>query len=142
MMRSPGLPGVAGIPGSSRRNGPYHARGSRGRPRTSTCPVTTWVPVTTGVATEAATHLQGTVTYTSGKNIKSSIFWLKVSSPGFGYYCGTFGTTVDCYPTLTLQPDTTKTNVNYSGAQLDGTPVNNNPASEQGDVRWTLTYPQ
>ena len=111
-------------------------------PRTSTCPVTTWVPVTTGVATEAATHLQGTVTYTSGKNIKSSIFWLKVSSPGFGYYCGTFGTTVDCYPTLTLQPDTTKTNVNYSGAQLDGTPVNNNPASEQGDVRWTLTYPQ
>jgi thermitase len=111
-------------------------------PSTGNCPVTTWVPVTTGVATEAATHLQGTITYTSQKNLKSSIFWLKVSSPGFGYYCGTFGTTVDCYPSLTLQPDSAKSYSNYSGSQLDGTAGNRNAASEEGDVYWTLTYPQ
>jgi thermitase len=111
-------------------------------PNTSTCPVTTWVPVTTGVATEAATHLQGTVTYTSQQNVKSSIFWLKVSSPGLGYFCGAFGTTVDCYPSLTLQPDSARSYSNYSGSQLDGTAGNRNSASEEGDVHWTLTYPQ
>src|SRR5438445_2866494 len=32
-------------------------------PSSSSCPNTIWQPVTTGVATEAATHLQGTVSY-------------------------------------------------------------------------------
>jgi thermitase len=111
-------------------------------PNRTNCPVTTWVPVTTGVATEAATRLQGTVIYTSQKNIRSSIFWLKVASPGFGFNCGSFGNSIDCYPSLTLKPDTSRSYVNHSGAQLDGTAGNNNPASEEADIQWTLTYPQ
>jgi len=100
-----------------------------------------WLPVTTGVATEAATHLQGTVTYSSQRNIRSTSFWLQLASPNGVYYCGTDTTTVDCYPKLTLAPDGTKNFLDYSGAQIDGN-TQKNGGSEEGDVRWTLTYPQ
>ncbi len=99
-----------------------------------------WLPVTTGVGTEAAAHLHGTVTYSAQKNIKSSSFWLELSNPSGQYYCGTDGTTVDCYPTLLLEPDG-KSPSNYSAAQIDGISQKNG-ASEAGTVQWTLTYPQ
>jgi thermitase len=102
---------------------------------------TPWLPVTTGVATEAATHLQGTVTYSSQQGLNSSDFWLSVASPNAMYYCGTNGTTVDCYPTLTLLPDGSKTYSNYSGTQIDGI-SRKGSGSEQADIQWTLTYPQ
>jgi thermitase len=102
---------------------------------------TPWLPVNTGVATEAATHLQGTVTYSSQQNLITSDFWLQVASPNGMYYCGTDGTTVDCYPTLTLLPDGSKAYSNYSGAQVDGI-SRKASGSEQADVQWTLTYPQ
>ncbi len=102
---------------------------------------TAWLPVTTGVATEAATHLHGTVTYSSQQGLKASDFWLQVASPLGAYYCGTDGTTVDCYPTLTLVPDASKTYSNYSGAQIIGISQKGS-GSEQADVQWTLTYPQ
>jgi thermitase len=102
---------------------------------------TPWLPVTTGVATEAATHLQGTVTYNSQQNLITSDFWLQVASPSGIYYCGTDGTTVDCYPTLTLLPDGSKAYSNYSGTQVDGI-SRKASGSEQADVQWTLTYPQ
>ena len=113
-------------------------------PSTPSCPnITPWLPVTTGVATEAATHLQGTVTYTVRRFVKFSDFWVQVSSPGFAYYCGTDGTTVDCFPTLTLRPDPSKGGgySNYSGAQIDGI-AQKTTATEEADVQWTLTYPQ
>ena len=110
-------------------------------PSSSSCPNTIWQPVTTGVATEAATHLHGTVTYSSQQNVKYSDFWLQVASPNGIYYCGTNGTTVDCYPTVTLLPDGAKNYSNSSGAQIDGI-AQKGTASEQGDVQWTLTYPQ
>jgi thermitase len=104
--------------------------------------ITPWLPVTTGVATEAATHLQGTVTYTSQQFIRVSDFWVQVSSPNGAYYCGTDGTTVDCYPTVTLVPDTSKGgHPNYAGAQIDGI-AQKTSAREEANVQWTLTYPQ
>jgi thermitase len=110
-------------------------------PATSACPSSVLFPVTTGVATQAATHLQGTVSYGSSKNVSSSTFWLKVfgstAAGSFLYSCGiTNGTTVDCYPPSPygLYPDT-KGYANYSGAQIDSTSVN-------ATVQWTLTYPQ
>jgi thermitase len=106
-----------------------------------------WQPVTTGVATEAATHLQGTVTYSSQQNVKYSDFWLQVASTTASgpsmYYCGVTTTTIDCYPPLTLQPDGSRTFSNYSGGQIDVVPKNlNNLSSETADIQWTLTYPQ
>jgi hypothetical protein len=105
-------------------------------------------PVTTGVATQAATHLQGTVSYSSPKNVSSSTFWVQVfgsaATGSFQYSCGvTNGTTVDCYPPspFDLYPDT-KGYANYSGAQISATSVNQGPASEGATVQWTLTYPQ
>ena len=91
----------------------------------------------------AATRLQGTVTYTVSRFIRVSDFWVQVSSPGFAYYCGTDGTTVDCFPTLTLRPDSSKGggSSNYSGAQIDGI-AQKTTATEEADVQWTLTYPQ
>jgi hypothetical protein len=103
--------------------------------------ITPWQPVTTGVATEAATHLQGTVTYSSQRGLSASDFWLQVASANNVYYCGTDGATVDCYPPLTLLPNGAKSNSNYSGAQIDGISQKGS-GSEQGDVQWTLTYPQ
>jgi thermitase len=117
-------------------------------PATSTCPSSSSFSVTTGVATQAATHLQGTVSYSSQKNVSSSTFWLQVfgstATGSFLYSCGiTNGTTVDCYPPspFGLYPDT-KGYANYSGAQIDATSVNQSPASEAATVQWTLTYPQ
>ncbi len=116
-------------------------------PATSTCPNTIWLPVTTGVATQAATHLQGIVSYSSRKNVYSSTFWLQVfgssATGNFMYSCGTNGITVDCYPPFPfgVYPDT-KGYANYSGAQINATSVNQNPASEVGTIQWTLRYPQ
>jgi thermitase len=117
-------------------------------PSSSSCRnYSAWQPVTTGVATEAATHLQGTVTYSSQQNVKYSDFWLQVASTTASgplmYYCGVITTTVDCYPPLTLQPDIGRTFSNFSGGQIDVVPKNfNNLSSEQADIQWTLTYPQ
>jgi len=115
-------------------------------PSSSSCPNTIWQPVTTGVATEAAVHLQGTVTYNSQQNVKYSDFWLQVASMttsgGFAYYCGVATSTVDCYPAVLLEPNGSKSLSNSSGGQIDLIPNNNKPASEQADIQWTLTYPQ
>jgi hypothetical protein len=99
------------------------------------------------VATEAATHLQGTVSYGALNNSKYADFWLQALSynadgSGQGYYCGTAQTTVDCYPPLLLQPDGSKSLSNYSGGQIDLISPNKNPASGSATVNWTLTYPQ
>jgi thermitase len=116
-------------------------------PPSPSCPNTVWQQVTTGVATEAATHLQGTVSYGALNNSKYADFWLQALSynadgSGQGYYCGTAQTTVDCYPPLLLQPDGSKSLSNYSGGQIDLISPNKNPASGSATVNWTLTYPQ
>lgn len=112
-------------------------------PSTPTCNLfTSWLPVTTGVATEAVVHLYGTVTYTSQKNIKASSFWIQVANPSIAWYCGGNVTTVDCYPGLFLEPNASKSYSNLSGSQIDGTANNSNPASETATVHWTVTYPQ
>jgi len=117
-------------------------------PSSSSCRnYTEWQPVTTGVTTEAATHLQGTVTYSSQQNVRYSDFWLQVASTTASgtlmYYCGVATTTIDCYPPLLLQPDGSRTFSNYSGGQIDVVPKNlNNPSSEKAYIQWTLTYPQ
>jgi len=102
--------------------------------------------VTTGVATEAATHLHGTVTYSSQQNVKYSDFWLQVASTTasgtFMYYCGVATATVDCYPPVLLEPDGSRTLSNYSGGQVDVIPRNGSSASEQANIQWVLTYPQ
>jgi thermitase len=117
-------------------------------PSSSSCPnVSPWLPVTTGVATEAASHLHGTVSYGALNNTKYADFWLQVftyNADGSGqqYFCGTDQTTVDCYPALLLQPDGPKTLPNYSGGQIDLISPNKNPPSGNATINWTLTYPQ
>ena len=116
-------------------------------PSSSTCPNTVWQPVTTGVSTGAATHLQGTVSYGGLSNTKYADFWLQVYSvnndgSAQAYYCGTAQTTLDCFPTLLLQPDGAKTLSNRSGGQIDLISPNKNPASGTAIINWTLTYPQ
>jgi thermitase len=115
-------------------------------PSSTGCPNTIWQPVTTGVATEAATHLHGTVTYSSQQNVKYSDFWLQVASTTasgtFMYYCGVATATVDCYPPVLLEPDGSRTLSNYSGGQVDVIPRNGSSASEQANIQWVLTYPQ
>jgi thermitase len=116
-------------------------------PSSASCSnVSPWMPVTTGVATEAATHLHGTVTYSSQQNVQSSDFWLQVASVDpsgtFVYYCGVATTTVDCYPSLLLAPDGSKTFSNYTGGQIDVSSSGKKSGSEQADIQWTLTYPQ
>jgi thermitase len=103
-------------------------------PATSSCPSQVWDPVTTGVATEAATHLQGTVSFS--RKDRSAMFFVWQSRAGFGYFCGAFGA-VDCYPPLTLVPDSNKSYSNNTGTQIttSGTAI-------EADVQWTLTYPQ
>jgi len=114
-------------------------------PSSSSCGNNVWQTVTTGVATEAATHLHGTVTYSSQQNVKYSEFFLQVASfdgnSWSAYACGVLTTTVDCYPTVLLEPDR-KSPSNLSGGQIIVIPKNTNPASEQADIKWTLTYPQ
>jgi len=116
-------------------------------PSSSSCPNTIWQPVTSGVSTAAATHLQGTVSYGGLSNTKYADFWLQVYSVNNDgsaqtYYCGTAQTTIDCFPTLLLQPDGTKTLSNRSGGQIDLISPNKNPASGTALINWTLTYPQ
>jgi thermitase len=112
-------------------------------PATSTCPSSVWFPVTTGVATQAAVHLQGTINYNAPKKSLAPNFGLKVqgisTSGTFQFTCVVFnGATVDCYPPdpFDLYPDI-KGFSNSSGAELEVTsPIN------AGTVQWTLTYPQ
>ncbi len=113
---------------------------------TSTCPSSVWFPVTTGVATQAAVHLQGTISYSAPKKspYPNPNFGLKVfgtsSSGSFQFSCRVFnGATVDCYPPdpFDLYPDTKGGYSNYSGAELEPT----SPITT-GTVQWTLTYPQ
>jgi hypothetical protein len=115
-------------------------------PSSTSCSNSVWQPVTTGVAMEAATRLQGTVSYGALSNTRSANFWLQVASTTSTgtsiYYCGTDTTTINCYPTLLLQPDNAKNPLNYSGAQIDLTSPNKNPAAGRATVNWTLTYPQ
>ena len=117
-------------------------------PSSSSCDNNVWQPVTTGVATQGATHLQGTVSYGALNNTKYADFWLQVLSynpdgSGQEYFCGTDQSTVDCYPPLLLQPDGSKSLSNYSGGQIDLiSPNNKNPASGSATINWTLTYPQ
>jgi thermitase len=116
-------------------------------PSSSNCPNSVWQPVTTGVKTQAATHLQGTVSYGALNNSKYADFWLQVYSTNADgsaqeYFCGTDQTTVDCYPSLLLQPDGSKSLSNYSGGQIDLISPNKNPASGDALINWTLTYPQ
>jgi thermitase len=117
-------------------------------PSTSSCPNTVWQPVTTGVATQAATHLRGTVNYGSLTNAKYADFWLQVYSANPDgtaqeYFCGTDQTTIDCYTPLLLQPASGKTQSNYSGGQIDLIPPNSKQtASGSATINWTLSYPQ
>jgi thermitase len=116
-------------------------------PSSPNCPHSVWQPVTTGVKTQAATHLQGTVSYGALNNSKYADFWLQVYSANADgsaqeYFCGTDQTTVDCYPLLLLQPDGSKSLSNYSGGQIDLISPNKNPASGNALINWTLTYPQ
>src|SRR6266567_1109306 len=116
-------------------------------PSSKTCPNTIWQPVTTEVKTQAATHLQGTVSYGALNNSKYADFWLQVFSAnpdgtGQEWFCGTDQTTVDCYPPLLLQPDGSKSLSNYSGGQIDLISPNKNSASGSATINWTLTYPQ
>jgi thermitase len=116
-------------------------------PSSKSCPNYVWQPVTTGVLTQAATHLQGSVSYGGLSNTKYADFWLQVYSANPDgsaqeYFCGTDQTTVDCYPALLLQPDGSKSLSNYSGGQIDLISPNKNPASGNATINWTLTYPQ
>jgi subtilisin family serine protease len=116
-------------------------------PSSSSCDNNVWQLVTTGVATQAATHLQGTVSYGALNNTKYADFWLQVLSynadrSGQEYFCGTDQTTVDCYPPLLMQPDGSKSLSNYSGGQIDLISPNKNPARGSATINWTLTYPQ
>jgi len=108
-------------------------------PSSSSCDNNVWQLVTTGVATQAATHLQGTVSYGALNNTKYADFWLQVLSynpdrSGQEYFCGTDQTTFDCYPPLLLQPDGSKSLSNYSGRQIDLISPNKNPASGRASI--------
>jgi thermitase len=109
---------------------------------------TEWQPVTTGVATEAATHLQGAVSYDGLNNTRYADFWLQVYSANSdgstqASSCGTAQTTIDCFPALLLQPDGTRTPSNYSGGQIVLiAPNTKQSASGSATINWTLTYPQ
>ena len=96
---------------------------------------------------QAATHLQGTVSYGALSNTKYADFWLQVLSYNpdgtwQAYLCGTDGTAVDCYPQLLLQPDGSKSYSDYSGGQIDLISPNKSTASGSAIINWTLTYPQ
>jgi hypothetical protein len=115
-------------------------------PSTPSCPnVSPWVPVTSAVATEAATHLQGTVTYT-GQALRYPNFYVQIANGKTFYYCGTVGTTVDCYPTTTMLPTTSGrsgsvVSPNYVAGQINGV-TSKQGGSTAADINITLTYPQ
>jgi thermitase len=112
-------------------------------PSSPTCSnVTSWLPVTTPVQTEAATHLQGTVTYSTQCRYPS--FWLQITNTRTIYYCGTSGTNVDCYPSTTMLPFTSSRpalSPNYVGGQIDCYPTKQGSSAE-AYINLTLTYPQ
>jgi thermitase len=115
-------------------------------PSTPSCPnVSPWIPVTTPVATEAATHLQGTVTYT-GQALRYPNFYVQIANGKTFYYCGTVGTTIDCYPTTTMLPTTSGrsgsvVSPNYVAGQINGVTTKQGGSTE-ADINITLTYPQ
>jgi thermitase len=115
-------------------------------PSTPSCPnVSPWVPVTTPVATEAATHLQGTVTYT-GQALRYPNFYVQIANGKTFYYCGTAGTTVDCYPLTTMLPTTSGrsgsvVSPNYVAGQINAVTTKQGGSTE-ADINITLTYPQ
>jgi hypothetical protein len=111
-------------------------------PSTPSCPnVSPWVPVTTSVATEAATHLQGTVIYTT-QAPRSPTFWLQITNGKTVYYCGTDGTTIDCYPSTTLLPTRSgSVGPNYVAGQINGVATKRGGSAE-ANINITLTYPQ
>jgi thermitase len=118
-------------------------------PSSSNCrSYTEWQPVTTGVSTQAAMRLQGTVSYGGLSNTKYTDFWLQVYSANSdgstqADSCGTAQSTIDCFPAILLQPDGTRTLANYSGGQIALIPTNNKQsASGSALINWTLTYPQ
>jgi thermitase len=112
-------------------------------PSTPTCPnISPWIAVATAVETEAAAHLQGTVTYS--QTCRTPSFWLQITNGKTLYYCGTNGTTIDCYPTTTLLPFTSGRLVaspNYVGGQIDCYTTKQGGSAE-ADINITLTYPQ
>jgi thermitase len=115
-------------------------------PSTPSCPnVSPWVPVTSAVATEATTHLQGTVTY-SGQALRYPTFYVQIANGQTFYYCGTVGTTVDCYPSTTVLPTMSSRSgsvvtPNYVAGQINGVTTKQG-GSTQADINITLTYPQ
>ncbi len=115
-------------------------------PSTPSCPnVSPWLPVMTPVATEAATHLQGTVTYT-GQALRYPNFYVQIANSKTFFYCGTDGTTVDCYPSTTMLPTTSGRNgsvvsPNYLAGQINGV-TSKQGGSTEADINITLTYPQ
>ncbi|HUS13287.1 MAG TPA: S8 family serine peptidase [Pyrinomonadaceae bacterium] len=113
-------------------------------PSTPSCPnVSPWVPVTTPVVTEAATHVQGTVTYL--QSCRSPTVWVQVTNGKATYYCGTDGTTVDCFPSTTMLPPTSgrsgSLSSNYIGGQINCSGTKQSSGAE-ADINITLTYPQ
>ncbi len=113
-------------------------------PSTPACSnLTHWLPVTTPVQTTAATHLQGTVTYSTQCRYPS--FWVQITNGAATYYCGTDGTTVDCYPSVPMLPPITSRqgswSSNYVGGQIDCSSTKQGGSAE-ADINITLTYPQ
>jgi thermitase len=113
-------------------------------PGTPACPnITNWLPVTTPVQTAAATHLQGTVTYSTQCRYPS--FWVQITNGATTYYCGTYGTTVDCYPSVPMLPPVSSRqgswSSNYVGGQIDCA-SSKQGGSAEADIDITLTYPQ
>jgi thermitase len=113
-------------------------------PSTPSCSnITNWLPVTTPVQTAAATHLQGTVTYSTQCRYPS--FWVQITNGGETYYCGTYGTTVDCYPSVSLLPPVSSRqgswSSNYVGGQIDCASTKQGGSAE-ANINITLTYPQ
>ena len=113
-------------------------------PSTPSCPsVSPWVPVTTPVVTEAATHVQATVTYL--QSCRSPTVWVQVTNGNATYYCGTDGTTVDCFPSTTMLPPTSgrsgSLSSNYIGGQINCSSTKQSSGAA-ADINITLSYPQ
>lgn len=113
-------------------------------PSTSACPsFTSWLPVTTPIQTEAATHLQGNVTYST--QCRYPTFQLQITNGAKTFYCVTDGTTVDCYPSVNLIPPISSrqgsSSSNYVGGRIDCGGTRRSGTAE-ADINITLSYPQ
>ncbi|PYV31796.1 MAG: hypothetical protein DMG09_25400, partial [Acidobacteria bacterium] len=106
-------------------------------PGTPNCPFELRFSAPT-VSTEAVVRLQATVSYTA-QNYRYPSFWALVANPYSVFYCGTDGTTVDCYPPVTLLPSSGS---NQVGAQLNGSNGSRSGGNSEGNVTVTVTYPQ